>query len=93
MHVKLQNLSEKCENIKSTYILKKRNLKAESKARSTGQSHFTKRYITFNELVIKNTLVKKKTIFDIYEGFHLSHRQQISLQKQPSEVLYKERCY
>ena len=44
-----------------------------------------KRYTTLNELVIKNTLVKNKTIFILMEGFHLSQRQ-ISLQKQPPEV-------
>ena len=30
---------------------------------------------TFNELVIKNPLVKKETIFVLMEGFHLPHRQ------------------
>ena len=44
-----------------------------------------KRYTTFNELVIKNTLVKNKTIFALMEGFHLLQRQ-ISFQKQPPEV-------
>ena len=73
MHLKLQNLSETCENrltVISNLIL-------------------LKRYTTFNELVIKNTLVKKKTIFVLMEWFHLTQRQ-ISLQKQPLEVFWKK---
>ena len=42
--------------INAFYILKKTNLKAERKARSV---ILLKRYTTLNELVVKNTLMKK----------------------------------
>ena len=73
MHLKLQNLSEKCENrptVRDNLIL-------------------LKRYTTFKELVIKNTLVKNKTIFVLMEGFHMPQRQ-ISLQKKRPEVFWKK---
>ena len=58
LHSKLQNLSEKNENIKSTSSIK------QVKGRKKGPQHwiisfYSKDVPTFNELVIKNTLVKR----------------------------------
>ena len=67
LHSKLQNLSEKYRNIKSTYSILQYLI----------ISFYSRDIPTFNELVIKNTLLllKYKTIFPFMEGFHLLHRQ------------------
>ena len=49
LHSKLQNLSEKYKNIKSTYSIPQYLI----------ISFYSKDIPTFNELVIKNTLVKR----------------------------------
>ena len=67
------------------YTLKKTNIEVERKSTVIGNLILLIRHAIFNELVIKNTLVKNKTILVLMEVFHLPKRQ-ISLQEQPTEV-------
>ena len=58
LHSKLQNPSEKYKNIKSTYSIK------QIEGRKKGPQYllislYSKHIPTFNEIVIKNTLVKR----------------------------------
>ena len=82
----------KCQSIKSTYFIPWRKQILRQKERPTVKKSLIllKRYTTFNELIIKNTLVKNKTIFVLMKGFHLPQRQ-ISLQKQPPYVFWKKK--
>ena len=79
LHSKLQNLSEKHENIKSTYwaYLEEKKLNSRKKGlRYCIISFYSKDIPKFNELVIKNTHVKiKNIVFAFVEGFHLPHGQ------------------
>ena len=56
-------------------IVKKTNLKVERIVHNTGYSHFTQDIPTFDELVIKNTLVKKLDHFPFYGRSYLPQRQ------------------
>ena len=61
------------DKINIFYTLKKTNLKTGRKTDSNRPTFYSK-YTTLKELVIKNTLVKIKTIFVLMEGFHLPQR-------------------
>ena len=80
MYLKLQNLSETCENIKPTYLIPWRKQIQRQKERPIviGGLILLKIYTTFIELLIKNTLAKSKAIFVLMEGFHLSYLKEKS---------------